>query len=113
MVETTERFDGVDSVVGLARVLRAAGVPASPDRVHTTVAALRELDAARRDDVYWAGRLTLCDNPIDIQRYDRVFAAYFGDRPLSVERRSRVARSHIQLVATDAGSGDAEDEPDG
>ena len=113
MVETNERFDGVDSVVGLARVLRAAGVPASPDRVHTTVAALRELDAARRDDVYWAGRLTLCDNPIDIQRYDRVFAAYFGDRPLSVERRSRVARSHIQLVATDAGSGDAEDEPDG
>jgi hypothetical protein len=108
-----DRFDGVDSIVGLARTLRAAGVPASPDRVHTTVAALGQLSAARRSDVYWAGRLTLCDSLADIERYDRVFAAYFGERPTSVERRTRVLRPQVQLIATDVGSGDTDDGGDG
>lgn len=106
-------YDGVDSVVGLARTLRAAGVPASPDRVHNTVRALRLLGPARRDDVYWAGRLTLCDSPADIERYDRVFAAYFGDRPLSVQRRSTVNRPQLSLVANDGGSDAPEEDLDG
>jgi len=108
-------FDAVDSVVGLARTLRAAGVPTAPDRVQTTIEALGELDPTRRDHVYWAGRLTLCDNPVDIARYDRVFAAYFGDRPTSVERRTRVLRPKLQLLATDGlavdGSEDSAGEP--
>ena len=106
-------FDGVDSVVGLARTLRAAGVPASPDRVHNTVRALRLLSPARRDDVYWAGRLTLCDSPADIERYDRVFAAYFGDRPLSVERRATVMRTQLRLVAGDGSPDDPGEEVGG
>lgn len=65
------------TLVGFARVLRAAGVPATPDRVHETVAAARELDVCHRRDVYWAGRLTLCAGPDDLERYDRAFAAYF------------------------------------
>ena len=64
--------------VGFARVLRAAGVPATPDRLHQTVAAVGHLDVARRRDVYWAGRLTLCSGPDDLDRYDRAFDAYFG-----------------------------------
>jgi uncharacterized protein with von Willebrand factor type A (vWA) domain len=32
------------TLVGFARVLRAAGVPATPDRLHTTVAAVGHLD---------------------------------------------------------------------
>ena len=32
------------TLVGFARVLRAAGVPASPDRVHQTVTAVGHLD---------------------------------------------------------------------
>ena len=59
-------------------MLRAAGVPASPDRVHQTVTAVGHLDVCRRDDVYWAGRLTLCAGPDDLDRYDRAFTAYFG-----------------------------------
>ncbi len=94
-------FDAVDSVVGLARTLRAAGVGATPDRVHTTVAALVSLDAASRDDVYWAGRVTLCANHDDLERYDRVFAAYFGDRPGSVQRRRVLHRPQLRLVAAD------------
>jgi uncharacterized protein len=102
------RFDGVDSVVGLARTLRVAGVAASPDRVHTAVAAIGLLRPGRRDDVYWAGRLTLCESLADIERYDRVFAAYFGDRPASVRRRTTVMRPAMQLVAGDAPGDDVD-----
>jgi uncharacterized protein len=66
------------TLVGFARVLRAAGVPATPDRLHQTVAAVRALDVTRREDVYWAGRLTLCAGPDDLARYDRAFSAYFA-----------------------------------
>ena len=72
--------DLTSTLVGFARVLRAAGVAATPDRVHGTVAAVGHLDVARRDDVYWAGRLTLCSDPDDIERYDRAFDAWFGGR---------------------------------
>lgn len=95
-------YDGTDSLVGLARTLRAAGVDASPDRVHATVKALDLLDPAAKGDVYWAGRLTLCGSPDDIERYDRVFAAYFGERPASLVRRPRVPAARLRLVQADA-----------
>ncbi len=108
------RYGAVDSVVGLARTLRAAGVDATPDRVHATVAALALLDPARRDDVYWAGRLTMCAGADDIERYDRVFAAYFGDRPASLVRRPAAPATRLRLVpAADAvPPGGAEDSGD-
>ena len=70
--------DGTATVVGFARTLRAAGVDATPDRVHQTVLATQHMDPARRRDLYWAGRLTLCSGPEDLERYDRVFDAYFA-----------------------------------
>ncbi|MET9875003.1 VWA domain-containing protein [Actinacidiphila glaucinigra] len=78
----TVTADGTAGVVGFARALRAAGVQAGPDRVAAFLAALGRLDPGRRRDVYWAGRLTLCGGPDDLERYDRVFAAFFdGERP--------------------------------
>jgi uncharacterized protein with von Willebrand factor type A (vWA) domain len=112
-VVEAERYDGIDALVGLARTLRVAGVPAAPDRVHTTVTALSLLRPDQRDDVYWAGRLTLCDSLIDIERYDRVFAAYFGDRPTSVRRQNRVTRSQLRLVAETDESGAPDEDLDG
>src|SRR4051812_18727845 len=100
-----DAYDATGVVVGLARTLRAAGVPASPERVHATVEALRLLDPQRRDDVYWAGRLTLCASADDIARYDRVFAAYFGDRPAALVRRPTAPAAHLRLVS--AGAEDA------
>jgi len=109
--------DAVETVVGFASTLRAAGVAASPDRVHAFVAALGALDANRRDDVYWAGRLTLCGNADDLGRYERAFAAYFsGEAP---HRRIRprpmpvpVARSTGNVDAAPDGT-QAEDDLDG
>ncbi len=79
--------DVTPTLVGFARTLRAAGVAATPDRLHQTVAAVTHLDARSRWGVYWAGRLTLCSGPDDLQRYDRAFTAYFGG--LEVPRMRR------------------------
>lgn len=106
-----DRYDAVDSVVGLAATLRAAGVAASPDRVQAAVRALGTLDACARDDVYWAARLTLCGTRDELDRFDGVFAAYFGDRPRAVVRRPRVQRSRLQLVAEPGAGGQSP--PDG
>jgi uncharacterized protein with von Willebrand factor type A (vWA) domain len=103
-----------DVLVGLARTLRAAGVDASPDRVHVMAAALARLDAGRRRDVYWSGRLTLCRDQEDLARYDRVFAAYFGDRPNSLVRRPVVPKLQPQRMALPSTDDpDSGDEPPG
>ena len=72
--------------------------------------ALAVLDPVRRDDVYWAGRLTLCGSPDDLARYDTAFAAYFGDRPGPVVRRQRLTRTQLQLVAEPGDGGSGEDD---
>lgn len=106
------RYDATDSVVGLARTLRAAGVPASPDRVQAAIRAIAALDPTRHDDVYWAGRLTLCGTCEELGRYDAAFAAYFGARPGSLVRRQRVLVPKLRLVSdgTPPGSDDDGDE---
>lgn len=75
------------TVVGLARTLRAAGVPASPDRVQHCIRALDVLDHARRHDVYWAARLSFCADREDLVRFDRVFDAYFAGVTATAGRR--------------------------
>ncbi len=97
VTETT--YDVVDSVVGLAATLRAAGVGASPERVQATVQALVTLDAGSREDVYWAGRLTLCGTVDELDRYDTVFDAYFGERPGALVRRQRVHKPVLRIVS--------------
>jgi uncharacterized protein with von Willebrand factor type A (vWA) domain len=103
--------DVVDTVLGFARTLRHAGVSASPDRVEAMLAALGSLDVLDPGAVYWAGRLTMCGGPDDLDRYDAAFAAYFaGERP-------RVARTEgrpeVELAASaplEPGTGDGEDD---
>ncbi|MFD1151206.1 hypothetical protein ACFQ3T_29095, partial [Saccharothrix hoggarensis] len=68
-------------LVGFARALRHGGVACGPERVQAFVAATAHVDLARRDQVYWAGRVTLCAEPDDLPRYDAAFAAWFGGAP--------------------------------
>lgn len=81
------RRDFTDVVLGFARTLRHAGVPAGPDRVQAMLSALGHLDVLDPAQVYWAGRVTLCADPEDLDRYDAAFALYFG------ARRQRGART--------------------
>jgi uncharacterized protein with von Willebrand factor type A (vWA) domain len=99
-------------VVALGRALRSAGVPASPDRVAEAVRAVSVLDPARRDGVYWAGRLTLCSGHDDLARYDAVFAALFaGDVPRLRPRRASTVRAvPVALAGADpGGQGDGDE----
>ncbi len=73
-------------MVGFARTLRAAGA-ADPERVQAMLAALDHLDVLDPNDVYWAGRLTMCADPDDLARYDRCFAAYFSGATARPGRR--------------------------
>ncbi|MCW2583743.1 MAG: hypothetical protein JWQ53_2533 [Klenkia sp.] len=102
--------DVVDVVLGFARTLRHAGVGASPDRVEAMLQAVGHLDVLDATDVYWAGRLTLCASPDDLDRYDAAFAAYFaGEAPrtprTSAQQEQRMAES-APLSASDPGGGE-------
>jgi uncharacterized protein with von Willebrand factor type A (vWA) domain len=91
------------ALLGFARALRAAGVDASAERVHAFLRAVDELEPGMRADVYWAGRLTLCGGRDDLERYERVFAAYFGGAP-PAGRKVTVPpppRLRLRLVARD------------
>ncbi|MGH8828508.1 MAG: vWA domain-containing protein, partial [Jiangellaceae bacterium] len=94
--------DVVDTLVGFARTLRAAGLAVAPTRVHAMIEAVDQLGAGSSDSVYWAGRLTLCASREDVGRYDQVFAAYFsGRRPKPMTRSRRQAP--VREVAAPAG----------
>jgi uncharacterized protein with von Willebrand factor type A (vWA) domain len=103
--------DVVDTVLGFARTLRHAGVAASPDRVEAMLAALGRLDVLKPADVYWAGRLTLCAGPDDLDRYDAAFAAWFsGERPRPVPPSPRGEPRLAASAPLEAGTGDGVDD---
>jgi uncharacterized protein with von Willebrand factor type A (vWA) domain len=89
--------------VAFARTLRAAGVPASPQQVQAAIEAIATLNPLDREQVYWAGRVTLCSSPDDLPRYDATFAAYFGlEQAHGLVRRPRAERSVRPMAAVDA-----------
>jgi uncharacterized protein len=69
----------LDAAVAFGRLLRRAGIAAGSDRVAGFVRALEELDVTCREDVYWAGRVTLCSRREDLEIYDRAFRAFWED----------------------------------
>jgi uncharacterized protein with von Willebrand factor type A (vWA) domain len=72
--------DPVETLTGFARALRASGVAADGARLTTAIEALGHVDVLDADQVYWAGRVTLCGEPDDLPRYDTVFDAWFRGR---------------------------------
>ncbi|HEX4726679.1 MAG TPA: VWA domain-containing protein [Jatrophihabitans sp.] len=107
--------DFAELLVGFARTLRHAGVPAGPDRVQAMLGALAHLDVLDPNQVYWAGRLTLCADPQDLARYDAAFALYFGGRGVGHRRGTssppRVLRAAPFEVGADTAQSPAEDQP--
>ncbi|MFF0791727.1 VWA domain-containing protein [Streptomyces spiralis] len=111
---------GADAVLlGFARALRAAGVGVSAERLHAFLRAVDALRPGVRADVYWAGRLTLCGDRDDLERYERVFGAYFGagsggppPRPVRTAPRPRL-RAAVPEAAARSRTGARDDEPQG
>jgi uncharacterized protein with von Willebrand factor type A (vWA) domain len=77
----------LDAAVAFGRILRGAGLRVGTDSLVEFTRALEELDASRRDDVYWAGRITLVSRPEEIETYDRAFEL-FWDRGASAKARA-------------------------
>ena len=68
-------------VAGFARALRANGLSVPTGMAVMFAEALALVGVDDPDRVYWAGRATLVRRIEDVPVYDRVFAAYWQDRP--------------------------------
>ena len=66
--------DAPIAAVALGRALRAAGLPVTPDRSRTFVAAAGLLGAGRKA-LYWAARLSFISSRDQLAAFDAVFAA--------------------------------------
>lgn len=91
MPETAPQESPVlEAAVAFGRLLRRGGVAAGTGRVVEFTRALGELDVTRREDVYWAGRITLCSRPEDLELYDQAFEAFWeGVKKPQVFRRPK------------------------
>jgi uncharacterized protein with von Willebrand factor type A (vWA) domain len=98
--------DVVETLTGFARTLRAAGVGADPERFQAMVRALSHLDVLNPDDVYWAGRLTMCADPADLPRYDRCFDAYFSGLTASARRTAPPPVTVVRHASTPGTAGE-------
>jgi len=97
-------------MTGFARALRAEGVAADGTRLATAVEALRFVDPLDAEQVYWAGRLSLCGEPDDLPRYDAVFDAWFRGRlPARPAARAPAPAGQV-LELRPLGSADADAE---
>jgi uncharacterized protein with von Willebrand factor type A (vWA) domain len=72
------RHDADTLFAGFAAALRHSGIPVTADRTQTFLLACTTVGADERTGVFWAGRATLCSCQDDIDKYDKVFAAWFG-----------------------------------
>ncbi|NNG18496.1 VWA domain-containing protein [Naumannella sp. ID2617S] len=74
----------VDEVLlGFVAAVRAAGVPAGPDRAQAFLAATALVGLDDAAAVRAASRATLCAHPDDLHRLDQVFESWFSARDQS------------------------------
>ena len=99
-----------DLALGLATALRTAGMELPVGRVLQLAAALGLVGVQERSAVYWAGRATLVADPAEIDRYDRVFAAFWEGRTETVVESIPVPL--VVAMADDEGDDVADDEGD-
>ena len=72
-----EVLDAPALASAFGRALREAGVPATPERCVRFVRALEVVAPGRRDELYWAARVTFVCAREQVSAFDRVFAAVF------------------------------------
>ena len=93
-------------LLGFARALRAAGVGVTAERERTYLEAVAEVGLADPVGSYVAGRATLCASPADLERYDLVYAAWFGlERAGSKPRATPSATATMADLAADVDGG--------
>jgi uncharacterized protein with von Willebrand factor type A (vWA) domain len=117
MSRADEPLDVPRVLLGLARALRAAGLPVGADRARSFAEAAAVVGAGDRAGVYWAGRATLCSEPGHRDVYDAVFPAWFaawtpppGVRPAALPAR-RAPAGLLEQPEADPGAAEPEAVP--
>ncbi|MBA3611097.1 MAG: VWA domain-containing protein [Rubrobacter sp.] len=87
----------LDAAVAFGRVLRGVGLRVGTDRIVEFSRALEGLDAGRRDDVYWAGRVTLLSRPEDVELYNRAFRVFWETGGNAKAQTGSRARPSIRI----------------
>lgn len=90
----------IEPVLGFVAAVREAGVAAPADRVRLLVEALDQLGPQQ---LYWAGRVTLCTSRDDIAKYDRMFGKGGGRRRDTVKHRIKLETSAVQGLEAASG----------
>jgi uncharacterized protein with von Willebrand factor type A (vWA) domain len=103
-------------LLGFARALRAAGVPVTAERERTYLEAVAAVGLDDAMATYHAGRATLCGSPADLERYDLVYAEWFGgtragSKPVSAPPKV-VSRAGLSDDDRGAGGGGEEGDED-
>lgn len=107
--------DPVPGLVGFTAALRTAGLACEPERVQAYLQAVEHVDVSVPDELYWAGRLTLCGEPDDLPKYDDAFQAWFTNRPLArsrTENHTKPKTSVIAAMVPMPDSGEGSTDPD-
>lgn len=106
---TAQMRDPIAGFIGFMQALRAAGLHSL--RSEDFIAAITHLNAEHREDVYWAGRATLCDDPEDIPVFDRVFQRWFSasERDLAPRQTIQTPPRSAQLGDDESASGEGDD----
>jgi hypothetical protein len=108
-------MDPLAGLVGFTAALRTAGLPCDAQRVQAYLGAIEHVDPASPDELYWAGRLTLCAEPDDLPRYDDAFVAWFAASPPRAPGKSGQPKPRTSVLATledaPAGSSQGGEEP--
>ena len=101
-------------LLGFARALRAAGVAVTADRERTYLEAVAAVGLDDQPAVYFAGRATLCASPADLERYDRVYTAWFSGQRAGTKDRPPLPNvvARPALGATESATGQGADDPD-
>lgn len=69
---------GLRIFYGFIGALRDEGMTVGGEQVRLYLEALSVLDLQRRNEVFWAGRATLCRSRSDFGTYDRTFQLWFS-----------------------------------
>lgn len=99
-------------LLGLARAVRASGVPVTADREMAFVEAVSVVGLDDRTATYVAGEATLCSSPEDVHRYGIVFSSWFAGDVADEQRASTTAQQQIAsdlLTGGSTGEGDEQD----
>ncbi|GAA5163161.1 vWA domain-containing protein [Ornithinimicrobium tianjinense] len=106
-------WSAAQTLAGFARACRSAGLPVTSDRERTFLTACARLGVGRRADVYWAGRASLTASPDDVEPFDRVFAGWFGGRPMHAVSSQDVPRpTTVQAPLEQDGGGEGGESED-